>query len=129
SEEAILKMEPTSGIAREMTFAQDGAQRYRAVLDSKSLALIKTALSSLPRDRAGIRLTGILDLNPHLLTSGPIGIVAANVSGPRARPVRAVLFDKTPHVNWKLGWHQDRTIVVQRRGNIEGYGPWSMKAG
>ncbi len=33
----------------------------------------------------------------------------------RARPVRAVLFDKRAATNWAPGWHQDRTIAVRAR--------------
>ena len=68
-------------------------------------------------------------LASFLITSGPIGSIVAEVLGIDARPVRAVLFDKTPQMNWKLGWHQDRTIVVSERVEVEGFGPWSRKAG
>lgn len=49
--------------------------------------------------------------------------------GRAARPVRAILFDKTPVTNWGLAWHQDRTIAVSTRHEMPGYGPWSLKAG
>jgi hypothetical protein len=58
-----------------------------------------------------------------------IGQIAVDRIGPAARPVRAVLFDKTPATNWALGWHQDRTIAVRERHDVPGYGPWSKKAG
>ena len=29
----------------------------------------------------------------------------------------------------KRGWHQDRTIVVTRRIEVEGFGPWTVKSG
>src|SRR5262249_15240360 len=45
------------------------------------------------------------------------------------KPVRAILFDKNPGRNWRLGWHQDRTIAVRHREEVDGYGPWSMKSG
>ncbi|WP_083989159.1 phytanoyl-CoA dioxygenase family protein [Paraurantiacibacter namhicola] len=45
------------------------------------------------------------------------------------RPVRAVLFDKSANTNWALGWHQDRTINVEEQRPVEGFGPWSRKAG
>lgn len=32
-------------------------------------------------------------------------------------------------MNWHLKWHPDRTIVVKERIEVEGYGPWSTKAG
>lgn len=43
------------------------------------------------------------------------------------RPVRSIFFDKTIKENWPVAWHQDLTISVQRRRDIEGYGPWSLK--
>jgi ectoine hydroxylase-related dioxygenase (phytanoyl-CoA dioxygenase family) len=43
--------------------------------------------------------------------------------------VRSVLFDKTPEANWDVVWHQDVTITVKERADVEGYGPWSTKAG
>ena len=44
-------------------------------------------------------------------------------------PVRSILFDKTPKENWPVPWHQDLTITVRERIDIDGYGPWSTKDG
>jgi hypothetical protein len=52
-----------------------------------------------------------------------------SVLGAEARPVRGILFDKTPETNWKVAWHQDLSIAVKRRIDVAGFGPWSMKAG
>lgn len=43
--------------------------------------------------------------------------------------VRAILFDKVEGANWKIPWHQDITIPVRERHEVEGYGPWSTKEG
>jgi ectoine hydroxylase-related dioxygenase (phytanoyl-CoA dioxygenase family) len=43
--------------------------------------------------------------------------------------VRGILFDKNPAANWLVAWHQDLTICVQQRHEVQGYGPWSMKHG
>jgi ectoine hydroxylase-related dioxygenase (phytanoyl-CoA dioxygenase family) len=45
------------------------------------------------------------------------------------RPVRSILFDKTPDQNWAVSWHQDLTIALERRVDVPGYGPWSVKDG
>jgi ectoine hydroxylase-related dioxygenase (phytanoyl-CoA dioxygenase family) len=45
------------------------------------------------------------------------------------RPVRAIFFDKTSEINWTLGWHQDRVIVVRERIDVDGFGPWTRKHG
>ena len=68
-------------------------------------------------------------LQPFLVDAGPIGAIAKSVLGQQARPVRAILFDKTAERNWALGWHQDRTIVVEERIATDGYGPWTLKSG
>ena len=64
-----------------------------------------------------------------LASSGPVGVVAASVLGEACRPVRAVLFDKTTATNWSVAWHQDRTIAVMERVDVEGFGPWTVKSG
>ncbi len=55
--------------------------------------------------------------------------LARTVLGDAAQPVRGILFDKPPEANWPVAWHQDVTIAVRERAEVEGYGPWSLKAG
>jgi ectoine hydroxylase-related dioxygenase (phytanoyl-CoA dioxygenase family) len=65
-----------------------------------------------------------------LAESEPVSELARAVLGcDAAFPVRGILFDKIPEANWKVPWHQDVTIAVQQREEIEGFGPWSTKAG
>jgi ectoine hydroxylase-related dioxygenase (phytanoyl-CoA dioxygenase family) len=45
------------------------------------------------------------------------------------RCVRGILFDKTAAANWKVAWHQDLSIAVKQRVDVQGFGPWSVKAG
>ena len=90
---------------------------------------LEAVLASAPADRAGVRLAGLTGLAALLASGEPMGAIAAAVLGPAAQPVRAVLFDKTPATNWALGWHQDRTVAVQSRHDLPGWGPWSIKAG
>ena len=44
-------------------------------------------------------------------------------------PVKGIYFDKIQEANWKVPWHQDTTIAVKAKHAVEGYGPWSVKAG
>ena len=111
------------------TFAKDGALRIRAALHASELRGLEDAVANLPPDQAGIRLYGIPALLPFLASPGVIWKLAASVLGEAARPVRAILFDKTSSTNWGLPWHQDRTIVVTRRVEVEGFGPWTVKSG
>jgi ectoine hydroxylase-related dioxygenase (phytanoyl-CoA dioxygenase family) len=51
------------------------------------------------------------------------------VLGEACQPVRAIHFDKTPDTNWSLAWHQDRTIAVAKRIDVDGFSPWTVKSG
>jgi len=49
--------------------------------------------------------------------------------GKESFAVRGILFNKTPDANWKVVWHQDRTIAVRERREVAEFGAWSIKAG
>lgn len=51
------------------------------------------------------------------------------VLGDACVPTKAILFDKTEGVNWNLQWHQDLTISVKEKVEVQGFEPWSQKAG
>lgn len=51
------------------------------------------------------------------------------VLGTDARMVRSILFTKSTEANWQVAWHQDLSIAVQRRAEVDGYVSWSMKDG
>jgi len=62
-----------------------------------------------------------------LIESNLIQNKANEVLGSLPKFVRAIFFDKTPEKNWLVAWHQDKTISVNKRIDIEGWGPWSKK--
>jgi ectoine hydroxylase-related dioxygenase (phytanoyl-CoA dioxygenase family) len=41
--------------------------------------------------------------------------------------VKSIYFDKPELSNWFVSWHQDLTIVVDKKADILGYGPWTVK--
>ena len=41
--------------------------------------------------------------------------------------VKSIYFDKPESSNWFVAYHQDLTISVDKKLNIEGFGPWTMK--
>jgi ectoine hydroxylase-related dioxygenase (phytanoyl-CoA dioxygenase family) len=106
-----------------------GALHVPAALDAVDLHGIRHALRDLPPAQAGVRVHRVAALRPLLAASGPVGAVAAAALGNACRPVRALLFDKTPATNWSLAWHQDRTISVAQRIDVDGFGPWTVKNG
>lgn len=105
----------------DLNFDRDGASFHRAVYDADGVE----ALRGLHIEGPGVRLHHA-ELPALLL---PVTEIAARLIGVGARPVRAVLFDKTSRNNWAVAWHQDRTIVVRDRAEVPGFGPWSVKQG
>ena len=80
--------------------------------------------------RAGIRnLLGSDSTISELADGGLFLGLARTILGPRARPVRVILFDKTPDTNWGVPWHQDLNIAVVGDDTPAGYGPRTTKEG
>jgi ectoine hydroxylase-related dioxygenase (phytanoyl-CoA dioxygenase family) len=65
----------------------------------------------------------------ELAASRPVREIVSTVLGPRCFAVRGILLNKTEQSNWKVAWHQDLTIAVHERREIDGFGPWTTKAG
>lgn len=114
---------------RPPTLDDDGAALHAGAVGDDILGALERIGAALPADRAGIRLHGQDGLAELLAPPAKIGAVAAAALGGGVRPVRAILFDKHRDANWSLAWHQDRTVVVRRRIDVPGYGPWTVKAG
>jgi hypothetical protein len=115
--------------AVRLNFERDGALHAAGVLDAEDIDGLRDQLADLAVEKAGARLFGRAELATPLSSRGKIGRIAADILGAGTRPVRAVLFDKTATTNWGVAWHQDRVIVVKRRADVEGFGPWSVKDG
>lgn len=41
--------------------------------------------------------------------------------------VKGIYFDKPGESNWFVAWHQDLTISVDKKVDISGFGPWTVK--
>jgi ectoine hydroxylase-related dioxygenase (phytanoyl-CoA dioxygenase family) len=65
----------------------------------------------------------------HVAQHPSIRSIVDTILGPHSFIVRTTLFDKTDAANWKVPWHQDVTIAVSERRELEGFGPWSSKEG
>ena len=53
--------------------------------------------------------------------------LASSILGSKPHIVRVIFFDKTPDKNWLVTWHQDKTIALNKKEDITGWGPWSIK--
>jgi len=110
-------------------FARDGAVHFPDVLAADHLAALRDLADETVGARPGARLRGADLLDDLLTATGPVGALAARLTSDAVRPVRAVMFDKTPEANWAVAWHQDRTLPVAERIEVEDFGPWSIKDG
>jgi ectoine hydroxylase-related dioxygenase (phytanoyl-CoA dioxygenase family) len=109
-----------------MEIDPDGAQLFRAAFTPAQVDALRIALVAVPPARPGTRLRPIPGLAEAVR---PATLVVASILGRQSRPVRATLFDKSPELNWSLGWHQDRTIAVRARIDTPGFTDWTVKAG
>ena len=112
-----------------MDFEHTGAQRFAAALNS---AEVKRIADLFRDDHSPGRRLSLADLGSVaalLRRTGVVGRIASRLIGSAAQPVRALLLDKSPEKNWRLGWHQDRVIAVRERLDVEGFTNWSVKAG
>ena len=104
-----------------------GALRLRAFLPPEEISEIASFFAAEGETRAGERLR-VAALRRSAAVARVTDLVG-KYAGRKARPVRAVAFDKCPGSNWFLSWHQDRTIEVKARKEVAGYGPWTCKQG
>lgn len=103
----------------------------RALPDSEVARLIDSlTLLTQEQNRFGVRdLMNRIPAIRVLANSHPMITIAREILGERARPVRSVFFDKIPEANWNVPWHQDTSIALKARHDLDGFGPWSEKQG
>ncbi|MDC7677312.1 phytanoyl-CoA dioxygenase family protein [Asticcacaulis machinosus] len=112
---------------QDLDFDKDGAMFYRAVFSSAEIERLRNEVEPAIAGRPGKRLRDGTWVKK--VANGKLLQITRRLIGSAVRPVRAVIFDKTPDTNWSVGWHQDRTISVRDRVEVEGFGPWSVKDG
>ena len=118
---------------------RDGFAILENTVDSNKLRLLEKELQHLEIDHLasqragkafGLRnLTAAVPLTRDLANSDALRSIVHPVLGDTARVVRTIYFDKHKDANWKVAWHQDLTIAVREKVDVEGFRAWSVKAG
>ena len=113
-------------------FAVDGFEIRPAILNSEEILAIQ---SEVRIDHEVIRRTGIRNLEKKFRSIAQAAAqpsvlsIATALLGKAPRLVRALFFDKTPDRNWFVAWHQDRTVALNRRLELNGWRSWTKKDG
>lgn len=115
-----------------MSYAIDGYEVLNDLITQDQLQKIKSDLANIcsKTSKAGIRNADKKFTCIHqIVNSSSLLSQAAYYLGSPVNIVRVILFDKTPENNWLVSWHQDKTISVSGKCDIDGWGPWSFKDG
>ena len=113
-----------------LVFHEHGVEIRRSVL---SLDDIQSVVSEVSLDSEKIRRGGIRNLDKKfasiacLSRNSTILDLAGKLLGGAPHLVRALFFDKTPEQNWFVPWHQDRTVALNEKAELDGWGLWSIK--
>jgi len=115
-----------------LLFSSHGFEIVDEFIDEKYLVDITSEM-----DSSNILISGGGLRNPEtkyksvrdLLASGLLSELAESYLEGYPQFVRAILFNKTPSNNWLVSWHQDKTIAVSCKKEVDGWGPWSIKSG
>ena len=117
---------------------RDGYFVAPRVIDDVTVASLIAAIEN-TQDAIGVRrrdsvyaIRNLFDAVPAVRELARIERIRSLVEpilGLHCFAVRGILFDKTPDANWKVMWHQDLSIAVRERKNLDDFGPWTNKAG
>ena len=81
---------------------------------SKDLFAIRQFLKEIPEAR-------------ELIFNSNLKSIIENICGSNYFLVKSIYFDKPAQSNWFVAYHQDLTISVDKRIELENYGPWTVK--
>jgi len=112
--------------ATKRQIAVDGYALVDRCVSEETVRSLETALDA---NQYGIRNLLCDAIVRAIAGSDEVRKVVASVLGDGCFAVRGIFFNKNPTANWKVAWHQDCVIAVREQLEIDGWGPWSNKAG
>ena len=113
-----------------MQFNQHGVEIKRNYISNSIIEAVKSEVSSSSEEhpKHGIRSADkkFKTIN-QLSHSSEFIDLARSLLGSKPSIVWVIFFDKTPDKNWLVTWHQDKTIALNKKLEVNGWGPWSVK--
>lgn len=114
---------------------RDGFECLSGMVSDELLYQVEQQLAMFNLSGEGTDRCGVRDLYTQLPSirtfaqSDCLQLLVEKHLGSGAKCVRSLFFNKTPQANWKVPWHQDLTIAVRQKAEVEGFKAWSIKAG
>lgn len=102
------------------------------VISKDEIKALKKSLNIFEKEinQYGIRgLMNKLSCIRELALSTLLLSIAKEILGDKAKPIRAVFFDKLPDANWNVAWHQDTSIAVKAKVDMPGFSSWREREG
>ena len=131
-----MMQSPSQPSTSTAAIIRDGFAVVSGVLSVSEIEEVLAALeqAEISRSRRGGAVYGgrnLLDLPAvaALAASPAIRRLVEPIVDPDPIAVRALFFDKTPQANWPVLWHQDLSLAIAEQHELDGWGPWSTKAG
>jgi ectoine hydroxylase-related dioxygenase (phytanoyl-CoA dioxygenase family) len=118
-------------------FAEDGFAVLNSVYSTDEVSQILILLESISVEKETVRkskdlfairqvLKEIPELSSLVFTD-QLRKIINRFLGKNYFVVKSIYFDKPPESNWFVAYHQDLTISVLQRENIEGFSCWTKK--
>lgn len=114
----------------KLGFNQHGVEIIRGYISRPIIEAIKHEVSSSSEEHPKHGIRGAdkkFTTIKELVNSSELIGLASSLLGSKPNIVRVIFFDKTPDKNWLVTWHQDKTIALNKKVEINGWGPWSFK--
>ncbi len=117
--------------------ATNGFTVIEAIYSQDEIAAILTQINKANTDKSTFRKTDDLFAIRQFLKEIPavnsiifndkLKTIISDLFGGGYFAVKSIYFDKPERSNWFVAWHQDLTILVDKKTDLPGYGPWTIK--
>lgn len=121
----------------KQTISAKGFTVINDIYNADEIAAILAEINRANSDKTTFRKTGdlfairqflkeILAVN-SIIFNNNLKAVIREFFGDNYFVVKSIYFDKPEKSNWFVAWHQDLTISVDKKMELPGYGPWTVK--
>jgi hypothetical protein len=118
-------------------FANDGFAIIDDVYSPEEVDAMAAAIEGLSQPNADKNSTGLFAIRrlliglpglKQLIFSDALRSIIDETFGDGYFLVKSIYFDKPDHFNWFVAWHQDLTINIKDKREVDGFGKWTKKS-